>query len=174
MEQAQKEQNSEQSEEIERLRYQNDELRRENETLKAQVYGSSSMSSSQGLMSSPMNVHDTRQYSLSPSISGTSLSGTGSPTQSLQDLMPMAPLSLSTSMLTPSMHAYTDPSSISSQPYNMVQASGHRQNSQSSPESSGFRTSRSLGTSFQSLNLSQTVDANESGSSHRRSSIHPA
>lgn len=136
LEQAQKEQNSEQSEEIERLRYQNDELRRENEALRAQIYGSSSSSSH--LMSAPVSVpsiSNTRQYSLSPSISGTSISGAGSPPASLgSDMMPMAALSLTSSMLTPPMQAYADPS-----------------------ESSGFRSSRStMGPSFQSLNISQS------------------
>lgn len=119
LEQAQKEQNSEQSEEIERLRYQNDELRRENEALKAQLYGNSSSH----LLSAPLNVpsmsSDGRAYSLSPSISGASLSGTGSPPASMGgDLMPMSALSLTSSMLPPSMQAYADPS-LSSQPYSM-------------------------------------------------------
>ncbi|EHK98836.1 hypothetical protein M7I_5345 [Glarea lozoyensis 74030] len=57
LEQAQKEQSTEQSEEIERLRYMNDELRRENEALRAQVYGSSS--SSHAMLSAPiMAPHD--------------------------------------------------------------------------------------------------------------------
>ena len=162
LEQAQKEQNSEQSEEIERLRYQNEELRRENEALRAQMYGSSSSSSH--LMSSSMAVpslsSDTRQYSLSPSISGTSISGTGSPPATLgADMMPMAALSMSSSMLPPSMNAYADPSALSSQPYSMVHQSGLRHNSQSSPESSGFvrdsRSRSSMGSAFQSMNISQ-------------------
>ncbi|KAE8453771.1 hypothetical protein EG329_009283 [Mollisiaceae sp. DMI_Dod_QoI] len=163
LEQAQKEQSSEQSEEIERLRYQNDELRRENEALRAQVYGSSSSSSH--LMSAPINVpsiSDARQYSLSPSLSGASLSGTGSPPATMgSDMMPMAALSLTSSMLTPPMQAYADPSALSSQPYSMVHPSGLRHNSsQSSPESSGFRSSRStMGPPFQSLNLSQSIEA---------------
>ncbi|KAK6594294.1 hypothetical protein H4I95_10806 [Botrytis cinerea] len=75
LEQAQKEQSSEQSEEIERLRYQNDELRRENETLRAQLYGSTS----QSLLLQPVGQipSDHRQYSLSPSISGASISNAG-------------------------------------------------------------------------------------------------
>ncbi|KAH7330308.1 hypothetical protein BKA65DRAFT_554296 [Rhexocercosporidium sp. MPI-PUGE-AT-0058] len=161
LEQAQKEQNSEQSEEIERLRYQNDELRRENEALRAQMYGSSSSSSH--LMPSSMSIpslsSDNRQYSLSPSISGTSISGTGSPPATLgADMMPMAALSMTTSMLPPSMNAYADPSALSSQPYSMVHQSGLRHNSQSSPDSSGFvRDSRSsMGSAFQSMNISQS------------------
>ncbi|KAH8592469.1 hypothetical protein B0O99DRAFT_517475 [Bisporella sp. PMI_857] len=108
LEQAQKEQNTEQTEEIERLRYQNEELRRENEALKAQLYGTTS-SAPHALMpmSAPLHVPgDGRQYSLSPSISGASLSGTGSPPASLpSDLIPMSALSLTSSMLQPSMHA---------------------------------------------------------------------
>ncbi|KAG0649730.1 hypothetical protein D0Z07_3748 [Hyphodiscus hymeniophilus] len=164
LEQAQKEQSSEQSEEIERLRYQNDELRRENETLRAQIYGSSSTSSSHNLMPASMNVplaNDGRSFSLSPSISGTSISGAGSPRAKMgSDIMPMAALSLTSSMLPPNMHAYADPSALSTQPYSMVHPSGLHHNSQSSPESSGFRSSRSaVGSSFQSLNVTQPVDA---------------
>lgn len=124
LEQAQKDQSSEQSEEIERLRYQNDELRRENEALRAQIYGSSS--STNGLMPNPINIplsNDGRSYSLSPSISGTSISGAGSPPATLSsDIVPMAALSLtSSSMLPPSMQAYADPSALSShQPYSMA------------------------------------------------------
>ncbi|KAL5313785.1 hypothetical protein ACEPPN_018207 [Leptodophora sp. 'Broadleaf-Isolate-01'] len=164
LEQAQKEQSSEQSEEIERLRYQNDELRRENEALRAQMYGSSSSSSH--LMSSSMALpplsSDSRQYSLSPSISGTSISGTGSPPATLgADMMPMAALSMtSSSMLPPSMNAFTDPSALSSQPYSMVHQSGLRHNSQSSPDSSGLvrdsRSRSSMGSAFQSMNISQS------------------
>ncbi|KAL2067298.1 hypothetical protein VTL71DRAFT_1722 [Oculimacula yallundae] len=164
LEQAQKEQNSEQSEEIERLRYQNDELRRENEALRAQMYGSSSSSSH--LMPTSMagpSLSDTRQYSLSPSISGTSISGAGSPPATLgADMMPMAALSMTSSMLPPSMNAYADPSALSSQPYSMVHQSGLRHNSQSSPDSSGYvrdtRSRSSVGSAFQSMNISQTEE----------------
>ncbi|KAG9234137.1 hypothetical protein BJ875DRAFT_377151 [Amylocarpus encephaloides] len=150
LEQAQKDQNTEQSEEIERLRYQNDELRRENEALRSQVYGSSS-SSSHGMLV----PNETRAYSLSPSISGTSISGAGSPPSSSMGADMMA-LSLTSSMLPPTMQAYTDPSTLTSQPYSMVHPSGLRHNSQSSPESSGYRNSRSaVGSSFQSLNISE-------------------
>ena len=132
--------------------------------MRAQIYGSSSPSSSH-LMSAPINVlpmsNDGRQYSLSPSISGTSISGAGSPPATLgSDMMPMAALSLTSSMLAPTVQAYADPSVLSSQPYSMVHPSGLRLNAQSSPESSGFRSSRSaMGTSFQSLNISQSVEA---------------
>jgi hypothetical protein len=165
LEQAQKEQSSEQSEEIERLRYQNDELRRENEALRAQLYGTSS---TQGLLSTQMTVpplgNDGRQYSLSPSISGASLSTTGSPPATMSsDMMPMAALSLTSSMLPPSMQAYADPSALASQQYSLVQhTSGLRHSSvhKSSPESSGFRSSRpAMGTPFQSLNIPQSVEA---------------
>jgi hypothetical protein len=77
------------------------------------------------------------------------------------DIMPMAALSLTSSMLPSSMHAYADPSALSTQPYSMVHPSGLRHNSLSSPESSGFRTSRSAvgNPSFQSLNVSQPAEA---------------
>ncbi|CZS90676.1 uncharacterized protein RCO7_06782 [Rhynchosporium graminicola] len=162
LEQAQKEQNSEQSEEIERLRYQNDELRRENEALRAQMYGSSSsshlMSSSIALPSFPS---DARQYSLSPSISGTSISGASSPPATLgADMISMAALSMTSSMLPPSINSYADPSALSAQPCSIVHHSGLRHNSQSSPDSSGFvRDSRprsSMGSSFQSMNIPQS------------------
>lgn len=116
-------------------------------------------------MSAPLNIPsisgDGRQYSLSPSISGASMSGTGSPPASLgTDMMPMAALSLTSSMMHPGMQAYADPTALTSQPYSMVHPSGLRHNSQSSPESSGFRSSRSaVGSSFQSLNVPQSVDA---------------
>ena len=156
LEQMQKDQSTEQSEEIERLRYQNDELRRENEALRAQIYGSSS--SGHIITSSPINIPsmsaNARQYSLSPSLSGTSLSNTGSPPASLaSDMMPMAALSLTSSMMTPSLSAYADPA-LSSQAYSMVHPSTLLSvNSHSLLKSSGFRGSRStMGSSFQSLN----------------------
>lgn len=117
LEQAQKEQNSEQSEEIERLRYQNDELKRENEALRAQIFGPSS--SSHGMLSTQMAGlplgDDGRQYSLSPSISAASMSATGSPPATIgSDMMPMAALSL-----TSSMQAYADPCALPPQPYTL-------------------------------------------------------
>ncbi len=126
------------------------------------MYGPSSSSSH--LMSAPINMPsmsaEGRQYSLSPSISGASLSGTSSPPATLGlDMMPMAALTLTSSMLPPSMQAYADPSALSSQPYSMVHPSGLRHSTQSSPESSGFRTPQStVGPSFQSLNISQPVE----------------
>lgn len=175
LEQAQKEQSSEQSEEIERLRYENDELRRENEALRSQVYGPSG-SSSHGLLSAPVNVssmtNDGRSYSLSPSISGTSISGAGSPPSSIgTDMMPMSALSLTSSMMPSSMQAYTDPSAMSSQPYSMVHSSGIRHNSQSSPESSGFRSRSAVGSHFQSMNMSHSI---EHGRDNRRLSSQPS
>ncbi|CAG8953485.1 hypothetical protein HYFRA_00010235 [Hymenoscyphus fraxineus] len=160
LEQAQKEQSSEQSEEIERLRYENDELRRENEALRSQMYGSSG-SSSHGLLSAPVNIssmtNDGRSYSLSPSISGTSISGAGSPPPSIgAEMMPMSALSLTSSMMPSSMQAYTDPSA--SQPYSMVHSSGIRHNSQSSPESSGYRSRSAVGSHFQPLNMPQSLE----------------
>ncbi|EDO04220.1 predicted protein [Sclerotinia sclerotiorum 1980 UF-70] len=101
LEQAQKEQSSEQSEEIERLRYQNDELRRENEALRAQIYGSTS----QGLLLQPLGPisSDHRQYSLSPSISGASISNASSPPASLSsDMMSMGSMPMTTAMISPS------------------------------------------------------------------------
>ncbi|TEY68284.1 hypothetical protein BOTCAL_0121g00110 [Botryotinia calthae] len=143
LEQAQKEQSSEQSEEIERLRYQNDELRRENETLRAQLYGSTS----QSLLLQPVGQipSDHRQYSLSPSISGASISNAGSPPASLSsDMMSMGSIPMTSTMISPSTYAYADSAALSSQPY-MVHQSGLRpHNSQSSPDTSGYtRSARS-------------------------------
>lgn len=158
LEQAQKEQSSEQSEEIERLRYQNDELRRENENLRAQLYGSAS----QGLMLQTVGhiPSDHRRYSLSPSVSGASVSNAGSPTASLNsEMMSMGSIPMTSTMISPSTYTYTDTTALSAQPYNMVHQSGLRpHNSQSSPEISGYtRDPRSaMGTSsFQhpSLNI---------------------
>ncbi|PBP22094.1 hypothetical protein BUE80_DR007073 [Diplocarpon rosae] len=158
LEQAQREQSSEQSEEIERLRYQNEELRRENEALRAQMYASSSSSSHlmSSSISAPSLSGDARRYSLSPSLSGTSISGAGSPPATLaSDMMPLAALSLTSSMLLPSMHTYADPSAMPAQPYSLVHPSGLRPDAQSSPDSSGFRNSRPpMGPAFQSLNAS--------------------
>jgi hypothetical protein len=126
-------------------------------------------------MSASINVpslpNDGRAYSLSPSISGTSLSGTGSPPATMgSDMMPMAALSLTSSMLAPSMQAYADPSmQASSQPYSMVHPSGLRHNSQSSPESSGFRSSRSaMGPPFQSMNMPHSAEAQAPVQAHQR------
>ncbi|KAM0132537.1 hypothetical protein ACHAPC_007794 [Botrytis cinerea] len=143
LEQAQKEQSSEQSEEIERLRYQNDELRRENETLRAQLYGSTS----QSLLLQPVGQipSDHRQYSLSPSISGASISNAGSPPASLSsDMMSMGSIPMTSTMISPSTYAYADSAALSSQPYMVHQPGLRPHNSQSSPDTSGYtRNARS-------------------------------
>lgn len=114
LEQAQKEQSSERAEEIQRLRFQNEELKRENDALRAQIY---STSSTGHLMSNA--TMDNRQYSLSPSVSGTSLSGTGSPPNLVgPDMLPMGNLSMSASMMTPSLQAYTE-HDLSTQSYSL-------------------------------------------------------
>ncbi|PQE06505.1 Aryl-alcohol dehydrogenase protein [Rutstroemia sp. NJR-2017a WRK4] len=174
LEQAQKEQNNEQSEEIERLRYQNDELRRENEALRAQLFGTTS----QGLLLAPVGGQlptDHRQYSLSPSISGASMSNAGSPPASLSsDFMPMGSMSMTSSMNHPPMHAYNDPIALSSQPYSMVPQSELRShNAQSSPESSGYQRNPTMGSSsFQhpSLNIPRTGGSSTSADQSRSSS----
>jgi hypothetical protein len=144
--------------------------------LRAQIYGQPS--SSHGMLSTQMAVpslgNDGRQYSVSPSISGASMSATGSPPAALgSDMMPMAALSLTSSMLPPSMQAYADHTALSSPPFSMVQhSSGLRHNSvhKSSPESSGFRSSRSaMGPSFQSLNVSQVEAAPQAPGQRRLS-----
>ncbi|RFU35984.1 hypothetical protein B7463_g360, partial [Scytalidium lignicola] len=165
LEQAQQDQNSEQSEEIERLRYQNEELRRENEALRTQLYGPSS--SSQFLGTAFATPNDGRSYSLSPSISGASLSGAGSPTAPLvTDALPIGSLSLTSSMLPPTTYAYSEATSLPhisnlQQPQTyMVHSSGFHHNTHSSPESSDFRgTQLALGSSFQSLDLSRVVES---------------
>jgi hypothetical protein len=128
-------------------------------------------------MAVPPLGSDGRQYSLSPSISGASMSATGSPPATLgSDMMPMAALSLTSSMLPHSMQAYSDHAALSSQPFSMVQhSSGLRPSSvhKSSPESSGFRSSRSaMGPPFQSLNVSQ-VEVVQQAPSQRRLSGQP-
>ncbi len=83
-----------------------------------------------------------RQYSASPSISAASVSGAGSPPASLgSDMIPMAGLSLTSSIMPPTMQAY-DHSVLSAQPFSMVHPSGLSHSAQSSPGSSGFRSSR--------------------------------
>ena len=171
LEQAQREQSSEQSEEIERLRHQNSELKRENEALRAQIYPSSIS----GLLSSPISIpnhhphhhHDNRAYSVSPSISGQSISCASSPPTTMgSDMMPVPSLSFSNSMLPPTtIPAYSDSTSLApvpNQPYSMVLPPGSiRQNSQSSQGStSEFGSPRtSVGSAFQSLNITQAVEA---------------
>lgn len=122
------------------------------------MYGSSASSSNimPSSMSMPTISNEARNYSLSPSISGTSMSGPGSPPSMSSDMMPMGALSLTSSILPSSMDAFADPSALS-QPYSMVHSSGLRHNAQSSP-SSGFRNSRpSMGSALHSLNTSLPV-----------------
>lgn len=127
------------------MRYQNIELKRENEALKAQIYGSPS--SQQHVMSAaPLPVsthhqqHDSRSYSLSPSLTG-SHSSVASPTTVMgNDMMQMPGMSYSSSMIVPAMSPFSDSSMgmMSTQPYSMVHPSGSRHNSKSSLESSEF------------------------------------
>lgn len=147
LEQAQKERTSEQSGEIERLRHQNAELRRENEALKAHLYGltgSQHIPMQSAVPSSHLHQHP-HSYPDSPSISSTidSISGTGSPPPPLgQEMIPMSSLSLTSG----AQHAgitsqYNDAMLLSyfpSQRYSMVTSSSVRHNARSSPESSDF------------------------------------
>lgn len=171
LEQSQKEQSSEKLEEIERLRYQNSELKRENEALKAQIYGSPT--SQQHVLSAPLPMpthhqqHDSRAYSLSPSLTGShSVSSAGSPPAMMSNdgLVQMPGMSYSSSMIVPAMSQFSDHSSMgmmSAQPYSMVHPSGPRHTSQSSLESSEFgKPPRSaMGSSFQPVN--HNVDSAE-------------
>lgn len=135
LEQSQKEQSSEKLEEIERLRYQNSELKRENEALRAQIYGSPT--SQQHVLSAPHPMpshhqqHDhSRAYSLSPSLTGShSVSSAGSPPAIMSNdglmQMPNMPYS-SSSMIVPAMSQYSDHPSMgmmSAQPYSMSSSS---------------------------------------------------
>lgn len=116
LEQAQKELSSERAEEIERLRLQNEELKKENSALRAQIYSSTS-TIPQFLASAPS--FDNRQFSLSPSVSGTSMSGTGSPPSMMgSDYLPMGNLAVSPSMMGNSLQTYSD-HNMSGQPYSM-------------------------------------------------------
>lgn len=145
------------------MRYENDELRRENELLKTQIYGSSA-SSSHGFLQPPHSVSSTREgraYSLSPSISVASMSGTASPPASLgSDMMG---LSMTSPMVHPGLQSYSDPSNLSEQPYSMVLPPGVHSNPQTTPESSGYASSRSvMGSSYPSLNMSGSMPAQTS------------
>ncbi|KAG9247324.1 hypothetical protein BJ878DRAFT_194429 [Calycina marina] len=172
LEQAQKEQNNEQSEEIERLRCHNDELRRENEALRAQIYGSNQSGTSSIVpMSAPLHLpFDGRQYSVSPSVSAASSSGTCSPPASVSsDMMPLTAMSMTSSVIP---HSYSDPAGLASQPYSMVHMSGFRHNSQSSLGSSGFRNAptAAMGPSFQSLSIPQPAESQPQATDQRRNS----
>jgi hypothetical protein len=147
LEQAQKERTSEQSGEIERLRHQNAELRRENEALKAHLYGltgSQHIPMQSSVPSSHLHQHP-HSYPDSPSISSTidSISGTGSPPPPLgQEMIPMSGLSLTSgAQHTGITSQYNDAMLLSyfpSQRYSMVTSSSVRHNARSSPESSDF------------------------------------
>ncbi|POS85453.1 hypothetical protein EPUL_005268, partial [Erysiphe pulchra] len=138
LEQAQKELSSERAEEIERLRLQNEQLRKENSALRAQIFSSTS-TIPQFLTTAPS--FDNRQFSLSPSVSGNSMSGTGSPPSLMgSDYLPVGNFTVSSSMLGNSLQTYSD-HDMSGQPYSMVLYPDIRHNTQCSPESSGFRTS---------------------------------
>ena len=148
LEQAQREQTTEQSSEIERLRLQNAELKKENKALKAQIYGSSMNSQLMMPATLPQGHPQQRSYSLSPSVSTIdSMSTAGSPPTTVRsDMVPMGALSLTSSILHPSMQAYADTmrmSNVPSQTYSMVQTSGIHHNAQSSPDSSEFGSPQS-------------------------------
>ncbi|TQS38833.1 hypothetical protein Golomagni_00651 [Golovinomyces magnicellulatus] len=152
LEQAQKDLSTERAEEIDRLRYQNEELRRENRALRAHISGSPS---SNGQVVSTTSVHDNRQYSLSPSNSGASISAAGSPSGVMvgSDFTNTGSLPLSTSMLGLSLQAYPE-HDLSMQPYSMVHYLGIHHNVQSSPESSGYQISHSnMGQPIQPIKL---------------------
>lgn len=130
--------------------------------LKSQIYGSSS-SSGHGLLATPHNVpsisNERRAYSLSPSISAASMSGTASPPASLGS--DMLGLSMTSPMLPPSLVAsYSDPSALSDQQYSMVLQSGVHPNRQGPSEASGYGGSRSaMGSSYSSMNMPGSMPA---------------
>jgi hypothetical protein len=148
LEQAQKERTSEQSGEIERLRLQNAELRRENEALKAQIYG---LTNSSQLVQMPNSVPSNHlqqhhSYPDSPSISSTidSISGTGSPPASLaSEMIPMSTLSLTSAGIPTQYNENLMMSYFPTQRYSMVTSSSVRHNAKSSPESSDFGSPQS-------------------------------
>ena len=129
--------------------------------MKSQIYGSSS-SSGHGLLATPHNVpsisNERRAYSLSPSISAASLSGTASPPASLgSDLMG---LSMTSPMLPPSLASYSDPSALTDQHYSMVLQAGVHPNPQGHSETSAYGGSRSaMGTSYPSMNMPGSMPA---------------
>lgn len=124
------------------------------------MYGPSSTSSSHNLLPTPHNVpsisKDVRGYSISPVMSAASMSGTASPPATLgQDMMG---LSMTSPMVHPALAAYSDPTALSEQPYSMVLQHGAHSNQQSTSETSGYASSRSLlSSSYPSLNMSGSM-----------------
>lgn len=164
LEQAQKERTSEQSGEIERLRHQNTELKRENEALKAQLYGLTGNSHMQ-IPPAPSSHPQHLCYPDSPSVSSTvdSISGAGSPPASLgSEMLPMSSLSLTSAGMPPSMQAYNDAMLLSyfpSQRYSMVTSSSNHDNAKSSPESSDFGSTQPTMGSSNSLQFMNTTQS---------------
>lgn len=175
LEQAQKEQSTEQSDEIERLRSENAELRKENDMLRAQLFNPS-YSQSTATTRAPQQQQDAAAYSPTSSRID-SVSTTGSPPPSQRsELMPMSSLSLTSSISSPSsLMAYADPISLSmSQPYTMVPSSGPKLAAQNSPESPDFGSPQSgLEPSFQPVTITQTVESQVSGLPAQRGSNAP-
>ncbi|RKF64019.1 putative transcription factor bzip [Erysiphe neolycopersici] len=171
LEQAQKELSSERAEEIERLRLQNEELKKENSALRAQIYNSTS-TIPQLLSTAPS--FDNRQFSLSPSVSGTSMSRTESPPSLMgSDYLPMGNFAVSPSMMGNSLQTYPD-QDMSGQPYSMVLYPGIRHNTQCSPESSGYRTSRNSMDSSSLKPIKNEVSATFPGLTQRQVNSLPA
>lgn len=112
---------SEQVSEIDRLRRENEDLKRELRMLK-QMYAMESSMSNASITTLPTNSYD-RTYSSSPSITSTmgSITEAGSPPA---DMMSTRSMSTSVTMLPPPMQAFLDPtimpSMTSTQQYYMV------------------------------------------------------
>lgn len=148
------ERTSERSSEVERLRHENAELKRELQSLK-QMYdpslGSSSCSMAHMPNPSLLRGHHERSYSVSPSISSTmdSVSVAGSPQ------LDMTSSGMTSTMLSPT-DVFADPLPMSIlQQYSMVPPSSIRQHSsQSSPESSDYGSDKpATASALQSLNV---------------------
>ncbi|KAI9843355.1 MAG: hypothetical protein M1837_006481 [Sclerophora amabilis] len=112
LEQLQREHSSEQSDEVERLRAENSQLRRENESLRTQVYGSSSSSGYAPAPMAPSRRQSARSYSTSPapstyetgihSLSEQMMSAVSQPGQVLsQQSMHLAPAQLDELQVSP-------------------------------------------------------------------------
>ena len=127
--------------------------------MKSQMYSSSASSSH--ILPPPRSVpsisEDNRAYSLSPSIPVASISRTASPTANLES--DTIGLSLSSSMLHPTMALYSDPPTLSDQQYSIALQSGVRSNPQYLVEPSEYATSRSIMGSYPSLNLPVSMPA---------------